>query len=54
MEDEWKSTDEEEGMHTSDDASTDKSSIVAPSWSPVLTTDTEVDLFEKYHYAFKI
>ena len=34
-------------MLTSDDASTDKSSIVAPSWSPVLTTDTEVDLFEE-------
>ena len=27
--------------------STDKSSIVAPSWSPVLTTDTKVDLFEE-------
>ena len=46
LEDEWKSTDEEE-MDTLDDASTDKHSNVVPSWSPVLTTDTEVDLFEE-------
>jgi len=42
VEDEWRSTDEEED--SSVDASTDESSIVAPHGSPVFSTDSELDI----------
>ena len=43
MDDDYKSTDEEK-VDTSDDVSTDESSNIAPLWSLLFTTDTELDI----------